>query len=87
MADLYTGEACGPRIAEMRETLSHIPDTPSPPTPSFGLPVVADISAEIDKPFQRTGTPSDPETFFGVENLQKIRDVCAADATALGYEL
>ncbi len=39
---MYTGDACEPRVTEMRETLASVPDNPSPPAPEFDLPVVAD---------------------------------------------
>jgi hypothetical protein len=42
VATLYTGDACEPRVAEMRQTLQGVPDNPSPPAPEFTLPVVAD---------------------------------------------
>jgi hypothetical protein len=42
VATLYTGDACEPRVAEMRTSLSRVPDNPSPPAPDFDLPVVAD---------------------------------------------
>jgi len=49
VATLYTGDACEPRVAELRQTLTNVPDNPSPPAPEFDLPVVADGATEFSE--------------------------------------
>ena len=50
----------------------------------FGLPVVADIDAFLDRPFQPRGARRDPEAVFG-DNLQRIIDSTRPLARRLGY--
>ena len=55
---------------------------------AFALPVVHDISAELDRPFQRRGQAgTDPRAFFGERNLARIAEICGAAAARQGYEI
>jgi hypothetical protein len=50
----------------------------------LSLPVVEDISAIVDRPFQPRGRGADPKVFFG-ENYERIARICGPVATKYGY--
>ncbi len=53
---------------------------------ALGLKAAHDITAEVDRPFERVGDQRvTPSAFFGEENLRRIHDVCIAPMTALRY--
>lgn len=52
----------------------------------LGMPVEADISAEVDRQFQSRGRRGVVlEEFFGADNLRAIESLCADGMAALGY--
>jgi hypothetical protein len=49
-------------------------------------PLVADVSALVDRPFQPPGDRSAPwRDFFGSQNLERIESICGAEMRALDY--
>ena len=53
---------------------------------AVGRPVVADVSDELEVPFQPAGDRQVGwEEFFGTENLARIDRICGAAMEALGY--
>lgn len=51
---------------------------------ALSLPVVEDIAAIVDRPFQRQGRGADPKEFFG-ENYARIGRICGQEAARHGY--
>jgi hypothetical protein len=50
------------------------------------LPIVNDIKAMIDKPFQRqSGNVADPTSFFGRRNLDRLSEIVHERAREFGY--
>jgi hypothetical protein len=55
---------------------------------AFDLPAPHDISASLDRNFQRRGNAGvDPREFFGPDNLARINGICGESAARLGYEI
>ena len=53
---------------------------------TFNLRAHHDVTALLDHPFQRRGTPTcDWEGFFGHDNLERITQICGSTAMRLGY--
>jgi hypothetical protein len=53
---------------------------------TFNLSAHHDVTALLDHPFQRRGTPTcDWEGFFGHDNLERITQICGSTAMRLGY--
>ncbi|HSM95843.1 MAG TPA: hypothetical protein VLT91_07360 [Rhizomicrobium sp.] len=63
--------------AGKRETINELAS-------SLGLPVVSDISGQVDHQFQPRGRGTDPKTFFG-PNYARISLICGAKAKEHGY--
>lgn len=55
---------------------------------AFDLPAPHDISALLDRNFQRRGhAGTDLRAFFGPDNLNRITDICGESAARLGYTI
>ena len=53
---------------------------------TFNLSARHDVTALLDHPFQRRGTPTrDWEGFFGHDNMERIIQICGPAAMRLGY--
>lgn len=53
---------------------------------TFDLRANYDVTALLDHPFQRRGTPTrDWDGFFGPDNLDRITQICGPAAARLGY--
>lgn len=54
----------------------------------FNFQIVNDISKLKDHQYQGKGmNQADPIDFFGTDNFEKIRNICATNATELGYQI
>ncbi len=54
---------------------------------AFALPTPHDITAALDRDFQRRGNArTDPHIFFGERNFGRIAEICGAAAARQGYE-
>jgi len=54
---------------------------------NIGLVANVDITAIMDRDFQRRGTPRPPREFFGADNLSRIDHICGDVAQSLGFPI
>ena len=52
----------------------------------LGLEVTTDITADVDRPFQKPGRPKPAAEFFGAANLDRLHTRCGELLDAFGYE-